>query len=282
MVHQPPTIVVTEDNDYVYGRVILYTVRMSRMSEKFGLTGTVRTDFPVMYSRNRKVIQEMIEPLSRGDFVVVKGSLCTADRWRDFRCPECGAIMRQEQAVIVYVDPLDIMKVREGPDISSDLPAEAAKEQWDKWEEDAFHELKKHSEIGNLAMIMGRLTRDPVYYSAGEKGKKEIQFQIVSPRRRRILEDPPEKNADFPWVKAFGDKALEYYDALHEHSRIYINGAIETRVVTREIDCEECGNHFSKEVGATEIVPYDIEYLEDCYLPESTHLEYEDGEEYEE
>lgn len=274
MLERPPVVRVTNDGDYVSGRITLSTVRRSFVNEDFEMRGPIRMDFPCVFSKNDKIIKYEIEPLKKGDIVLVKGSLCTLDTEKTFYCPQCGEKVALEQAVVVYIDPLDIKRVIEAPAFMEDGIPGGIK--WEEWEMKSFRELVHNDEFSNLAMVMGTVIRDPDYYSEGPDGKKECQFQIVCPRKRRIKEDPPDKNADFPWVKIYGVKAEEAFDALSEGSKIYINGAIQTRSFQRQFNCKYCGP-FEKEAGASEIVPYDIEYMENCNLPESTHLNDEEG-----
>ena len=112
-----------------------------------------------------------------------------------------------------------------------------------------------------------------------ESRKKECQFQIATNRKRRIEADGPDKRTDYPWVKTFGGLALECSEVLHVDSSIYINGAIETREITQKFVCEECGQNFEKKGYTTEIVPYSIEYLKNCNIPEKTEEDELDEEE---
>lgn len=230
------------------GQIIMKTMRRTYATGELLVKGRMRIDYPVVYSRNEKLIREQILPLKKGDVVLVKGSLSTQETEKRFVCKECGYEMVKEEAVVVYVDPIHIKK------FASALSAE-----------EGFEEIKDNAEISNEIMIDGRLCREPIYYN--ENNIRNCQFQIAANRKRRIIEDGPEKKADFPWVKAFGEMAEEISGVLHQSSVISICGGIETRSFEREIACKNCGKKFKRKEYATEIIPYLIDYGENCDIP---------------
>lgn len=97
-------------------------------------------------------------------------------------------------------------------------------------------------------------------------------------RKRRIIEDGPEKRTDFPWIKTFGDMAEEISGVLHQGSVISICGGVETRSFERKIICENCGEEFERKEYATEIVPYFIDYVDNCDIPVKHEDEFVDSE----
>lgn len=230
------------------GQIIMKTMRRTYATGELLVKGRMRIDYPVVYSRNEKLIREQILPLKKGDVVLVKGSLSTQETEKRFVCKECGYEMVKEEAVVVYVDPIHIKK------FASALSTE-----------EGFEEIKDNAEISNEIMIDGRLCREPIYYN--ENNIRNCQFQIAANRKRRIIEDGPEKKADFPWVKTFGEMAEEISGVLHQSSVISICGGIETRSFEREIACKNCGKKFKRKEYATENIPYLIDYGENCDIP---------------
>ena len=65
-----------------------------------------------------------------------------------------------------------------------------------------------------------------------------------------------------------GIKAAEYAAALHIHSNVSINGAIQTRSYVKEYECPYCGQISKIAYLAVEVIPYSIEYGANCTLPD--------------
>lgn len=257
-VNSLPKIKATVDADggdlFVSGKIHLTTVRRSYATDDFRLRGTLRWDSPIVFTRNHHLIKHQMQKIEYGDMVLVRGTLCSKEVPKRYVCPYCGHKNVKDNGVVIYVDPISLTVFEKGLD-----------------EDAATKRLMKCDEFSNDVKIIGTLCRDPQYYEEPENKKKECQFQIASNRLRRILEDEPDKRTDYPWVKVFGDQAVESYHALHTNSTIYIGGAIQTRDgILQHFLCEECGSQFDREGIATEIIPYHIEYLDDCILPEST------------
>ena len=80
--------------------------------------------------------------------------------------------------------------------------------------------------------------------------------------------DGVDKKTDYVWIKAYGLKAAEYAAALHIHSNVSINGAIQTRSYVKEYECPYCGQISKIAYLAVEVIPYSIEYGANCTLPD--------------
>ena len=197
--------------------------------------------------------------LRQGDIVLVKGSLSTQETEKKFICKKCGHEMIKHEAVVIYIDPLHIKKFASG--LST---------------EEGLKEIENNIEISNEIMITGTLCREPAYYK--ENNIRNCQFQIAANRKRRIIEDGPEKRTDFPWIKTFGEMAEEISGVLHQGSVISICGGVETRSFERKIICENCGEEFERKEYATEIVPYFIDYVDNCDIPVKHEDDFVDSE----
>lgn len=241
-----------DEEEYVSAKFYLHTIRRTSSSSDYILEGNNKWDMPCVYSRNKKVIERMAE-IEEGDTMWVKGTLCTQDTKRKFVCTECGNIQQEDMAVVVYIDPIHVKRGETGLDDKA-----------------AYKLIRENFEISNMVFIDGTLCREPgesAYYIDQETGNEKFDFQIASNRIRRIVEDGPDKKVDYPWVKCYGSKAQEYFKALHLGSSVFIDGAIQTRDITHHAICNNCGKLMEKPGIATEIVPYHIEYLENCELP---------------
>ena len=262
VIQKPAIYVDSNTNQITSGQITLTTLRRSYATSELILKGAIRLDVPCVFSRNEKIIRNQMADIEQGDMVMVKGSLRTQESSRRYICPYCGNEHVKEGAVIVYIDPIHIKRLETGCD-----------------EKAGFELLRNNDEISNQIFIFGTLCREPSYYTNEESRKKECQFQIATNRKRRIEADGPDKRTDYPWVKTFGGLALECSEVLHVDSSIYINGAIETREITQKFVCEECGQNFEKKGYTTEIVPYSIEYLKNCNIPEKAEEDELDEEE---
>lgn len=255
----PPNIRIDTDGNYLSGKIILHTVRRSAASKELLLQGERRWDYIAVLSKHAKLIKDRMADLEEGDMVQVKGTLCTYEKIKQFICPHCGEVTSRD-GVIIYVDPIFIKRCEIGVS-----------------QEEGYRLIEDSEEISNQVKIMGTLCREPQLYENPKNKQMECDFQIASNRNRHILEDNPEKRTDYPWVKAYGKQAVDYYEALHVNSTVYIDGALQARSVKREFVCEKCGEVFEAVDSAIDIIPYNLEYLKDCSLPGSNSEEKFEG-----
>ena len=256
----PPNIRIDTEGNYLSGKIILHTVRRSAASKELLLQGERRWDYIAVLSKHAKLIKDRMADLEEGDMVQVKGTLCTYEKIKQFICPHCGEVTSRD-GVIIYVDPIFIKRCEIGVS-----------------QEEGYRLIEDSEEISNQVKIMGTLCREPQLYENPKNKQMECDFQIASNRNRHILEDNPEKRTDYPWVKAYGKQAVDYYEALHVNSTVYIDGALQARSVKREFVCEKCGEVFEAVDSAIDIIPYNLEYLKDCSLPgTNSEEEFEGG-----
>ena len=255
----PPNIRIDTEGNYLSGKIILHTVRRSAASKELLLQGERRWDYIAVLSKHAKLIKDRMADLEEGDMVQVKGTLCTYEKIKQFICPHCGEVTSRD-GVIIYVDPIFIKRCEVGVS-----------------QEEGYRLIEDSEEISNQVKIMGTLCREPQLYENPKNKQMECDFQIASNRNRHILEDNPEKRTDYPWVKAYGKQAVDYYEALHVNSTVYIDGALQARSVKREFVCEKCGEVFEAVDSAIDIIPYNLEYLKDCSLPGSNSEEEFEG-----
>ena len=242
-----PKIYYNNDGELIKA---MYAVKILRrpMSGGKNSISKLYLDCPVVMTRKPEMIRLSSE-LQINDMVDIRAVLSTREVIKSTVCPKCGA-KNSIKGVTTYLTPLYICKRESGI-----TP------------EEGLELLKARSEVSNMIMVIGTLCRDPVIYT-DPKGRSFAQYQLAVNRRYHILEDPVDKKTDYPWVKTAGDQAFKDSQALHMGSHIYINGAIQTRKVSRSTTCESCGAEYPWDDAALEIVPYSIEYLSDCDIPE--------------
>ena len=256
-VKQPPRIYKNKAGQYVLGKIVVDTNRKSYATEELLLRGEIRRDSILVRTEHEEMIRDVYTLINEGDFVQIKGTLCTKEYQREPLCMHCHEVMEPyiEDGVQVYVNPIAVNIMERG--------------------EVSFHEFVEQNNLDhdmqNMLLSTGFFAlseRD--FQPGGEKGKPPsmIQFQIASNRKRRIVEDGVDKKTDYVWIKAYGLKAAEYAAALHIHSNVSINGAIQTRSYVKEYECPYCGQISKIAYLAVEVIPYSIEYGANCTLPD--------------
>ena len=248
---KPPVIKVNKSGEYVVGRIELLTVRRTKANEEMRLLGAPRLDTQYIISRNPIIIERRMTPIEQGDMVLVKGNMATRNTSKRYICPFCQVPSIYEGSTLIYIDPVYIEKVESKYD---DI-------------EEAKQSLLGKSEISNNILVAGNVCREPIYYKSADGRKEECEFQIAVGRKRRIIEDGPEKTTDFPFVKTYGKNSLEYSDVLKVGSEIFINGAVQAREIEMLKICQNCNEEFIAQGATMEIVPYSIEYGYDCNIP---------------
>lgn len=107
----------------------------------------------------------------------------------------------------------------------------------------------------NKAIIMGRLTRDPmVNYTQGENPMAIARFTVAVDRRvRRDANNGEQQTADFISCVAFGRQGEFAEKYLHQGTKICLSGRIQTGSYT---------NKEGQRVYTTDIVAEEIDFAE--------------------
>ena len=245
-----------QGNEIDYVRFSLVTTRRT-YSNNLILTGPEREDKITVFVRNKELIQKIWDYKNQSDeeepfldtMIFLRGSLCTKYITRILRCPDCHEAYKKDY-FLTYVDPIDLYFWEHPVDNQASL-------------------VHEKFELSNLIFIWGTLVRNPdIFPSMYEIGlsrqnneklsKIECEFQIASNRKRKILEDTPMDTTDYPWVKVFGQKAIEAYETLETGTEIYIHGSLEARNVDNSNICPHCGHVSITHDTVMEIVPYTI------------------------
>lgn len=239
MVTNPPTIMKKESTDeYIMGSCSIVVIG------KYSTTNSKppKYSYPRIITRNPDRLKEM-ESWKVNDIVEIKGSLTTKNMTKVKVCSSCKK--RIEYAgTIVYVHPI-FSEVRK-----TGLT-----------EARAIQELKENAEISNSAILMGVLCRDPQKYINRLTRKHLTVYQLAVKRRFRILEDPPENEADFPWVKSYGEQSIRDIEALKKGSVILVDGKLQVRELDVVKACPFCNTENSWKDYAMEVVPHAVEYM---------------------
>lgn len=210
----------------------------------------LKLDNPAIMSRDPKIVMEMSK-WEEYDFVEIKGTIAATPMAKVSNCTnsKCGAKNIRDGAM-VYINPIFAKK---RVHFSS--------------QEECMEHLTENREISNQVFVLGTLCTDPKKKSLKE-GLILTQYQIALNRKYRIRSDPPERRSDYPWVKSYGENAIQDRTHLHIGSEVFIDGCLQARKVNRHDTCDECHENYDWADRALEIVPFETEYVANYYTQE--------------
>lgn len=262
-----PQVQYDSENNPVSAIIIVRTVRGVRSNGE-ALRKLQYDNQPVMSEIPAFV--KKIAALKKGDIVEIKGFLASRNSLLNIECPYCSSEITHK-VVWQYVNPIFIKK-RAGNIPESNIPKV----------------LKELCELSNHALFMGYVCVEPTKGYASDIAN--TKYVIGIKRKYRIRGNNPEIEAkertDYLNVKTFGIQAEKDEARLDVGSRVYLDGAIQTRwgyAVTKHCDC--CGEDFTYTgMHTTEILPYSVEYLDKKITDEeikgnNSKIEESDGEE---
>lgn len=202
-----------------------------------------RVDEPriLVHGLDEETAQHLFQTIRKGAYVLVRGGVATSMKPKSIRCPRCGA---EEVVNTLFTD------------VNAYAPPVLLNGKYD---------METLREVANSIHLIGAVCTE-VQNRCSTNGTSMTQYQIAVNRKFHVKEQA--EKTDYPWVKSFGQQADEDAKHLHVGSQIYINGAFQTREVTRSITCSECGEQLSYQEIVGEIVPYDVEYLANCTFDE--------------
>lgn len=215
-------------------------VNSSRTIAKFSLKTMRRNDkydYPVVRLINDKLIAEA-ETFNKGDFIVVKGIVATKDMAKHVPCPVCKERISLKSTV-TEVLAIDVVNI--GPNYT----------------------VERFKEESNVVRILGALCREPEYTMTSEPKKVALCKYQIAVNRKLNVEQESDIFTDYPWVNSFARQAEQDALRLGVGSQIYIDGGLQTRNIKRNVTCS-CGEKFKATDMVTEIVPYSVEYLNNC------------------
>lgn len=212
-------------------------------------SGKLSIDIPTIMTMNPELVR-ICSDLRKGDMIDIRGVYTTREVKKKSTCPNGHENVWAGN--FVFVTPIYIC--RREQELS---------------EEEGMKLLRERSEISNLVMLIGTLCREPVLResSEGQRTTALAQYQLASNRRYHIRDGHEQERTDYPWIKTINKQAREDMEHLHTNSAVFINGAIQTREIEREITCDVCGETYTIKESVCEIFPYSVEYLMNCVFP---------------
>lgn len=202
-----------------------------------------RTDFPRVnvFGLSEEQARKMYETYKIGTFCMVRGMVSTKMAQRVIKCEGCGKEYTSDALVtevIAYSQPALL---------------------------NGEYEATELKEFANNLHLIGAVCSE-IQTRQNPSGVSMTQYQVAVNRKYHVKEK--EDKTDFPWVKTFGRQAEEDEKHLKVSSQVYINGAIQTREVSKTIVCDECESTIKYVENLGEIVPQDVEYLNNCIFDE--------------
>ena len=236
-----------ETGEPEYGMMYLTVLRGYR-DVKDGKLYT-KQDHPMVMTKEPTILQQMVE-LNENDIVLVKGTIASKNIRKGSFCPDETCLDENGNrtknivdGLLMYINPIYMQKI-------CSFESKGA----------AIEYLNQHKEISNQVYVLGTLVRDPKKFKT-KNGLIITQYQIALNRKYKTRTDPPEVRTDYPWVKSYGEQAVEDRMRLHTGSGVFIDGIIQARRVHRKTKCRCCGKEYEWIDNTMELVPYDIEYM---------------------
>lgn len=208
----------------------------------------LKLDNPLIMSRNPEVVKEM-STWEQNDIVYIKGTIAAKGLKKASFCTFCET-KNSADGVLVYINPIYARKLKHCAS-----------------QDEAQQCVADNREISNQVFVFGTLCTDPKKITPKE-GLVVTQYQVALNRKFRIQEDPPEQKSDYPWVKSYGENALQDRIHLHIGSQIFVDGCVQARKVNRHTVCATCQKRYDWVDRALEIVPYETEYIANFYTTE--------------
>ena len=208
------------------GRVVIQTLRRND-----------KIDLPVISALDDTLVQKL-KTLTAGEYILVKGILATNEVKKGVICPNCNE-KTKSQGTTTEIIAIEIIPIG------------------------SQYELNQLKEVSNNVMLLGSLCRDPEFRLLSNTGVPSAQYQIAV-NRKYTVKKQQSSYSDYPWVNSFGKQAEQDAIRLQTGSQVFINGGLQTRNIQKNMECEHCSTSFKAEDHVAEIVPYSVEYLNNC------------------
>lgn len=203
-----------------------------------------KIDFPIVNVLDEALLDK-VRKFKEKDFIIVKGILATAEVKKGVCCPKCNEIIKTNGTTteVIAIDVIDI---------------------------GSNFELEQFKEVSNVVFVLGSLCRDPEFRLLANTGIPSTQYQLAVNRKFHVKRQK-DSFTDYPWVNSFGKQAEQDAIRLQTGSQVFIQGGIQTRNVQKNMVCPKCQSAFKAEDFVAEIVPYSVEYLNNCKFDDTNN-----------
>lgn len=196
-----------------------------------------KTDYPIIEVFEAPLI-EKLQTYKEGDFILVKGILSTTEVRKGAICPKCHEIIKSDGTT---TEVIAIEHINLGPN----------------------YKLEDLKEVSNTVFVLGSLCKKPSFRLLPNIGLAHAQYQLAVNRKYNV-KSQGETMSDYPWVNSFGKQAEQDALRLDVGSQVFIQGGLQTRNIIKKVLCTKCQEEFEVEDFVAEIVPYSVEYLNNC------------------
>ncbi|MDO4647459.1 MAG: single-stranded DNA-binding protein [Eubacteriales bacterium] len=254
VIKKRPMITIDTEAERRSAQCLVTVVRGKRKVEDV-YDGTRRRERLLVMTDVPKIVDEM-NTWQENDTVEIKGLFVGRPAPKGTHCPKCNQISSV---------PGGIMFV---------YPVYAKMQNHNESFEEAMKALQEEqSEFSNLAYMVGTVCTEPKSVRT-KQGLFVTRYQVAIGRKLRIRTDPPEINTDFPMIKTYGEQAANDKKRLKKGSVILIDGFLSAHEAKgRNNFCEHCGEALEWNDYVMDIVPYDIEYLQETIEQEEEGVE---------
>jgi single-stranded DNA-binding protein len=206
-----------------------YTLQTYRRNDK--------TDYPTVTILDSSLLEE-VKTFKEGDIVLVKGIIAGFPAKKGAECPYCKVKNIVDGTV---TEVIAIMNKNLG----------------------SKHNLMDFKEISSQVFLLGSLCVNPSYRVLDTSKTASCQYQVAINRKLHVRRQA-DVFSDYLWVNSFAKQADEDIKRPQVKSQVFINGGIQTRPVERKCVCQSCEKTFKIQEMVAEIVPYSVEYLNNC------------------
>lgn len=268
-------------NGDVEANMAIETKKRTSVTDEYKLRARDEYDLPIISTVNKDVMIKGFNDAEKGDVVFVKGTVIAERKKKVLQCPFCGYNGRLNKVSfpVTKIDPVRIVPFFRAADAAENSPTENK----------AMKIIRGSYEITNQVLVIGTVCEEPseeMYYhdpTSVDTLRDRFEFKIRTSRTRHALERDENKKTNEIRVVTFGKWAYEAYNTIHKNSALMINGAITTKAKKEMhvIRCGECGRKLVGKGSETYLLPYRIEYLKDCDIPQTEDYEtvnYAEGE----
>lgn len=232
------------------GRVSAPVISIIEETQTFKIAFTLTTlrsngrlDYPrvVVYGLTEQKAKKCYSQLKDGVFAAVRGMVSTRMISKSIKCSKCGNV-RDVNILVTEIIAYDVPAV---------LPGEK--------------DAEKFCELCNNVQVLGEVCSTVV------SPKPSVTMYQLCIERRFSVKEQNGTDRDYPWIKSFGETAVNDGGHLHTHSVVYINGSFQTRKITNIVHCinEGCDGEEKFENVVGEIVVRNNEYLHNCFFEDS-------------
>lgn len=201
---------------------------------------------------------EIMDGLSVGDIILVKGTLTTKNAVKSKKCAKCGK-EHTKDGTITFISPIHIEPLEKGLSV-----------------EDGAEKLRQNNEVSNLATLIGTICNPPEIVVDNKKATV-AQFQIAINRKYFIADDDVENKTDYPWVKVYGrEKVDDVMLRCSVGTVVFVDGFLKVRKypeMTIKCDNPDCDGEMLWKDWTVDVLTYAVEYLDNWKSDEELEKE---------